>query len=41
MTSRLHKILATDPIQGPGILKLTDGRFTESPEETAQILLDQ
>lgn len=39
-TSRLHKILASDPQQGPGILRKPDGTFTGSHEETAKILLD-
>lgn len=40
MTSRLHKILSKDPQQGPGFLRLPDGGFTESPEETALLLLN-
>lgn len=40
MTSRLHKILAMDPQQGPGFLKLPDGSFTNSPEDTAIHLLN-
>lgn len=39
-TSRLHKLLAMDPTQGPGILKRPDGSYTESSEESAKLLLD-
>lgn len=39
-TSRIHKLLAMDPTQGPGILKQPDGKYTESSEESAKLLLD-
>jgi ribonuclease HI len=38
-TSRVHKILAKDPSQGPGILVKQDGNYTESEEEAAMLLL--
>lgn len=38
-TSRLHKLLSNDPLQGPGILRKPDGTYTVSPEETAELLL--
>lgn len=38
--SRVHKLMAKDSLNSPGILRRSDGTHTENQEESAQLLLD-
>lgn len=38
--SRVHKLMAKDSLNMPGVLKHSDGSFTKTPEEAAKLLLD-
>lgn len=39
-TAKLHRLLATDPANKPGMLKLNDGTYTNTLTETATYLLE-
>ena len=38
--SRVHKLMAKDTLNMPGVLRNSDGSFTKTPEEAAKLLLD-
>lgn len=38
--SRVHKLMARDTLNSPGVLRHTDGEYTRSNAEAAQLLLD-
>lgn len=38
--SRVHKLMAKDSLNMPGVLRYSNGDFTKTPEEAAKLLLD-
>lgn len=38
--ARVHKIMAKDPLNSPGVLRCSNGELTNSHKESARVLLD-